>query len=125
VQEQRFLGAAAEQERVTPFQPGHQQALARLVGHKHRNGVLGHRAFGGRTHLDPFGVGSCQAHDRRHGAVVHHDIGVGQYLSSPRGQQAGVAGACADENDSSSCGVLIGVHFANSRRGVLGGTGAK
>ena len=98
VQEQRFLAAAVEDERVAPFQPRHHFAFARLFHKEVADRFLIERLRRGGADVDLLGVLPRVAqHARRHEVVVEHHVRVGERAQAPHGDQAGIAGPCADE----------------------------
>ena len=65
VQEQRFLAAAVEHERVAPLQPRDRLALARLLGEQVADGFLRHRLRARRADVDQLGAGARVLSSRR------------------------------------------------------------
>ena len=104
VQEQRFLRAAVEHERIAPLQAGDDVAVARLVGDEHRERVLRERPFGRRARGDAFGVGPGPSERRLGGAVVDHHVSLRQQASPANGHEPGVARAGADDVDTAGVG---------------------
>ena len=102
VEEQRFLRAAVEDERVAPLEPGDQQPLAGLVGDEHGDRVLFALALGRRAGRNALGVGPRPAQHALHRLVVDDDVGFGQQLHAARAHEAGVARARADDDDPSA-----------------------
>ena len=76
MQEQRFGAAAVEDERVAPFQPRDDLALARLLGEQIADRFLLERLRRGDADVDLLGVGPRVAQQARvNEVVVEHDVG--------------------------------------------------
>ncbi len=96
-----LLAAAAEDERVAALQANHDAALGGVLGEELvdaplRNGV--HRRL--LAHVDELGVGRRQGEHRVVGeAVVDDHVGARERVGAVTREQAGVAGAAADQVD--------------------------
>lgn len=98
VQKQRLLPAAVEHERVSPFQTRHDFAFARLFHQQVADGFLIEWLRRCGADVDFFGVlARVTQHARRDQVVVKHDIRAGERAQAPHRDQAGIAGAGADE----------------------------
>ncbi len=102
VQEERFLAAAVEDERVTPLESRDELSLAGFFGEQERDRILRGIALGGRADLDLFGVDRRQPQQARRRAIVNDDIGVRQDASAAYADEPRIAGARADENHVSN-----------------------
>ena len=121
VQEQRFLAAAVEHERVAPLEPHDGLALARLLGEQEADRVLIERLRRRGADVDPLGVRPGQAQQRAGGRGGRR---------RPRRRPArqrwprtlmsdGIAGAGADDVDARACSLGCSPHrFAGSSRGA-------
>ena len=100
VQEDGFLAAAVEDERVTPLQPHDDLALARLVGEQVADGVLIERLGRGGADVDALGLGTGGAHRRGgHAVIVEDDIGMGHAVPAAHRHQRRIARSGADDVD--------------------------
>ncbi len=98
VQEQRFFAAAVEEERIALLQPGHDLALAGLLGEQEADGVLVGVLTGRAADVDPLGVARRQVeHARMHRAVVDHHVGRFEAPLSAHGHEPRPAGPGADQ----------------------------
>jgi hypothetical protein len=97
VQEDRFLGAAREHERVAPLEPRDGVTLARLFGEQDGDGFLRGVPLGGRADGDPLRVGPRQAQQRLDGAVVHDHVSRGEQTNAAGGDQSRIARARPDQ----------------------------
>ena len=85
VQEQRFLAAAIEHERVAPLQPRDDLAFARLLGEQVADRLLRHRLRRRGADVDQLGAALARASAaaaRR--VVVDDDVGRAAGSSRPR-----------------------------------------
>ena len=102
LQRQRFLAAAAEHERVAALEPHDAFAAPRGANHQRFDRALRHRmppgALADVEALRATGVAQHAIIDER---VVQDEIGAAQPRDRGARQQAGIAGACADERDVS------------------------
>ena len=102
LQRQRFLAAAAEHERVAALEPHDAFAAPRGANHQRFDRALRHRmppgALADVEALRATGVAQHAIVDER---VVQDEIGAAQPRDRGARQQAGIAGACADERDVS------------------------
>ena len=73
MEEQRFLAAAVEHERVAPLQPDDDLAFARFLGEQKADRVLLERLRRRRTDVDALGVGPRAAQQPRMDAMVVDD----------------------------------------------------
>ena len=79
VQEQRFLAAAIEHERIAPLQPRDDLALARFFDEQVVDGFLIERLRRREADVDLLGVLARIAEQPRvHEVVVEHDVGGGE-----------------------------------------------
>ena len=75
MQEQRFLAAAVEHERIAPLQPHDGLALARLLGQQETDGVLIERFRRRRSDVDQLRVRPREAQQAAvHAVVVDDDV---------------------------------------------------
>ena len=76
VQEDRFLAAAVEHERIAPLQPHHRPAFARLLREQVGDCILVERLGGGRADVDPLRRRRALAASSRasHAMVVDDDL---------------------------------------------------
>ena len=88
VQEQRFLTAAIEQERIAPLQPRDDLAFARFFHEQVVDGFLVERLRRAEPDVDLLGfLPRIAEQSRVHEMVVEHDVGGGEVARA----------ACADE----------------------------
>ena len=100
VQEQRFLTALVEHERVAPLEARHYLAFARLFDEQIVDRLLRQRLGRREAQVDLFGILARIAEQARmHEMVVQHDIGGGEIAESSDADEPGIAGAGADEID--------------------------
>ena len=79
VQEQRFLAAAVEHERVAPLQAHDRLALAGLLGHEQADRVLRRPGRGRVADVDALGIGASHPQQARiDERVVDDDVRAGQ-----------------------------------------------
>lgn len=98
VQEQRFLTAPLEHERVAPFQPRDHLALARLVGEQIADRLLRHRLRRRRAHVDQLGACARVLQQAlRYAMVVDHDVRRSKAFQAVHGNEPGVAGPGSDQ----------------------------
>jgi hypothetical protein len=98
VEEDGFLAAAVEDERVAPFQPHHNLAFARLVGEQVADGVLIERLGRGGADVDALGIRTGAPHRRGgHAVIVEDDIGIGHAIPAAHRQQRRIARSRADD----------------------------
>ncbi len=98
VQEQRFLAAAVEDERIAPLQTHDSLAFTRFLDQQQADGILFQRFRGSRANVDAFGAGLRQAQQASmHAMVVNHDIRRLQKPAPAHGDERRVAGAGADD----------------------------
>jgi hypothetical protein len=101
VQEDRFLAAAVEHERIAPFQPHDNLPLACFFRHEVADGILVERLRRGRADVDALGGGSRHAqHALVDAMVVHDDISTFETLSPSYAHQCRVARPGADDVDA-------------------------
>ena len=82
MQEDGFLAAAVEDERVAPLEPHDDLALARLVGEQVADGVLIERLGRGGADVDALGVRRRGAARRGgHAVIVEDDVGMGRAVA--------------------------------------------
>ena len=103
LQRQRFLAAAAEDERIAALQPHDAAAAPRGADHQRLNRRLRHRMTAGaladEEPLRPARVAENAVVDER---VVEHEVGGAQPRDRRPRQQAGIAGTGADQRDMSA-----------------------
>ena len=100
VQEQRFLSAAIEDERIALLDPRHDFALARLLDQQEADGVLVGVLARRSADVDALGMPRGQIeHPRWHGAVVDHHVGRLETALSAHGDQPLAPWPGADQVD--------------------------
>ena len=83
VQEQRFLRAAVEDERIAPLQPNDGAPFACLLRQQETDRVLVERLRRGRPDVDALGVAARQAQQTHvHAMVVQDDVGRFEVLAA-------------------------------------------
>ena len=97
-----FLGlfaAASENVGIAALEARNNLALLRLGDEQLVDVALFHGVIAGDfAYIDEFGIGPGQGEELLAGKiVVHHDVRFRKNLSAFAGEQAGIAGACADE----------------------------
>ncbi len=98
VQEQRFLAAAIEDERVALLEARHDLAFARLLGQQEADRVLVGGFAGRAAHVDALGPARGQIEDARvHRVVVDHDVGRTEAALAPGGDETGCARTRANQ----------------------------
>ena len=122
VQEQRFLAAAVEHERIAPLQPRDGLAFARLLREQVADRFLLERLRRRRADVDVLGVRRAPAQQPRVDVVVvDDDVGRLEVAQPAHGDQAGIAGAGADDVDagSASCRISPSARRHDSRPGLV------
>jgi hypothetical protein len=100
LQEERFLAAVVEDERVAPLETRHELALAGLLGNQVADGLLRHRLRRRRADVDELGAPPrVEQQPRRHQVVVDDDVGPLQAGEPVHGDEPRVAGTRADERN--------------------------
>ena len=105
VQEQRFLTAAIEQERVAPLETRHDLAFARLLGQQVADRFL--IALFGRRAADVDAFGIFRRHGEQvgmHEVIEDHHVGLLQAAVAAQRDQIRRAGPRTDQVDSRSHG---------------------
>ena len=111
VQEQRFLAALVEQERIAPLQPRDGLALARLLGEQEADRILIARLRRGAANVDALGMlGRDCEQVGMHEVIEDHHVGFLQAAKPAQGNQVGRAGSGADHiDDRFHTGILQGL----------------
>ena len=100
VEEERFLSAAIEDERVAPLQPRHDLAFARFLDQEVADGLLVERLRCRASHVDALrGLPRIAQQSRVDQMVVEHDVGGFEIAQSANADECRVARARADEVD--------------------------
>ena len=100
VQEQRFLAAAIEQERIAPLEPRDDFSLARFLHEQVVDRFLIERLRRCRAEVDLLGLlPRIPQQPRLHEMVVEHDVGSREIAGAAGADEPGIAGAGADEVD--------------------------
>ena len=93
VQEQRFLAAAVEHERIAPLQARDGLAFAGLLGDQVADGILVERPRRRRAHVDAFRLRSGHSQQARVDAVVvHDDVGGGEKAAAANADERRIPG---------------------------------
>ena len=94
-----FFAAAAENVGIAALEPRDNLALLGLGNEKLVDVALFHGVIARNfAYIDEFGIGPGQGEKLVAGKiVVYHDVRFRKNLSAFAGEQAGIAGACADE----------------------------
>ena len=104
VEEQRFLAAAIEDERVAPLEARDDAAFAGLLHQQVADGLLRHRAGRGRADVDPLGMrGRLCQQPLVDEVVVDDDVGHRQARQAAHGDQPGITWPGADQIDLAAC----------------------
>ena len=101
VEQQRFLAAAVEHERIPPFQSDDDLAIANLLRKQDADRLLVEHARGSGADIDPLGIRAGEAEQPRWNQVIVNDhVRAFQQLPPADGDQRRIARTGADDVDA-------------------------